>query len=79
MKARNGGKGMTDEQVKVFIDRYIPGYHFFGDGITVGGMNPRSGESVRPPWLRSKQAEGDEEQRGGRLLTVVIGEERCIS
>lgn len=69
---------MTDEQVKVFIDRYIPGYHFFGDGITVGGTDPRSGKPVRPPWLRSKHAEGDEEQGDGRLLKVVIGEEREV-
>lgn len=58
MKARNGGKGMTDEQVKVFIDRYIPGYHFFGDGIIAGGTDPRSGKPIRPPWLRSEQDGG---------------------
>ncbi|ETW74890.1 hypothetical protein HETIRDRAFT_14326, partial [Heterobasidion irregulare TC 32-1] len=33
MKDKNGGQGMSDEQVKAFVDRYIPGYHFFGDGI----------------------------------------------
>ncbi|KAK7045540.1 hypothetical protein VNI00_007372 [Paramarasmius palmivorus] len=47
MKARNGGKGMTDAAVKLFsvfnsfVDRYIPGYVFFGDGVTngYGGAN----------------------------------------
>ncbi|KAJ7076827.1 P-loop containing nucleoside triphosphate hydrolase protein [Mycena belliarum] len=36
MKARNGGKGMSDAGVKAFVDRYIPGYIFFGDGPTIG-------------------------------------------
>jgi len=31
MKATNGGRGMSDENVKAFVDRYIPGYVFFGD------------------------------------------------
>ncbi|THV05136.1 P-loop containing nucleoside triphosphate hydrolase protein [Dendrothele bispora CBS 962.96] len=43
MKASNGGKGMTDSAVKLFVDRYIPGYVFFGDGISRGYV----GES---PW-----------------------------
>ncbi|KAF9469977.1 P-loop containing nucleoside triphosphate hydrolase protein [Collybia nuda] len=31
MKASNGGRGMSDDAVKGFVDRYIPGYVFFGD------------------------------------------------
>ncbi|PPQ98393.1 hypothetical protein CVT24_004072 [Panaeolus cyanescens] len=31
MKLSNGGRGMTDTEVKLFVDRYIPGYVFFGD------------------------------------------------
>ncbi|KAF8161277.1 P-loop containing nucleoside triphosphate hydrolase protein [Crassisporium funariophilum] len=31
MKAHNGGRGMTDAAVRSFVDRYIPGYIFFGD------------------------------------------------
>ncbi|TFK74004.1 P-loop containing nucleoside triphosphate hydrolase protein [Pluteus cervinus] len=34
MKARNGGRGMSDQEVKLFVDRYIPGYVFFGEGVT---------------------------------------------
>ncbi|KAJ7287232.1 P-loop containing nucleoside triphosphate hydrolase protein [Mycena rebaudengoi] len=45
MKARNGGKGMSDSGVKAFVDRYIPGYVFFGDGPTVGF------ESQSPRWI----------------------------
>ncbi|BGP42018.1 hypothetical protein JCM10449v2_006015 [Rhodotorula kratochvilovae] len=33
MKAKNGGIGMTDEQVKHFIARYMPGYELFLRGI----------------------------------------------
>ncbi|PFH52122.1 hypothetical protein AMATHDRAFT_140877 [Amanita thiersii Skay4041] len=31
MKAMNGGRGMSDKSVKTFVDRYIPGYVFFGE------------------------------------------------
>ncbi|KAF8911481.1 P-loop containing nucleoside triphosphate hydrolase protein [Gymnopilus junonius] len=31
MKALNGGRGMSDAVVKSFVDRYIPGYVFFGN------------------------------------------------
>ncbi|THH03388.1 hypothetical protein EW145_g6294 [Phellinidium pouzarii] len=50
MKAKNGGKGMTDEQVKRFIDRYIPGYLFFSDGIEHGYID-KSGFRHLPRWL----------------------------
>ncbi|SPO23339.1 uncharacterized protein UTRI_02017 [Ustilago trichophora] len=33
MKAANGGMGMTDDGVKAFVDRYMPGYHLFLDTI----------------------------------------------
>ncbi|GAA5873695.1 hypothetical protein JCM1840_003005 [Sporobolomyces johnsonii] len=33
MKAKNGGIGMSDEQVKTFIARYMPGYELFLCGI----------------------------------------------
>jgi len=38
MKAANGGLGMTDEQVKRFVDRYVPGYLFWLD--TIEKRNP---------------------------------------
>ncbi|KAF7321589.1 hypothetical protein MKEN_00679900 [Mycena kentingensis (nom. inval.)] len=43
MKALNGGRGMDDIAVKRFVDRYIPGYVFFGDGPEIGfnGVVPR--------------------------------------
>ncbi|KAJ7686470.1 hypothetical protein B0H17DRAFT_1013424 [Mycena rosella] len=50
MKAHNGGKGMSDAAVKAFVDRYIPGYVFFGDGPTIGfeSRQPRwTGKSLR--------------------------------
>lgn len=36
MMSQNGGTGMTDEQVKVFVDRYLPGYELWMDGIKTG-------------------------------------------
>ncbi|EPQ55098.1 P-loop containing nucleoside triphosphate hydrolase protein [Gloeophyllum trabeum ATCC 11539] len=65
MKAKNGGKGMSDEAVKAFVDRYIPGYVFFQDGVTEGYLNPATGERVAPQWV-------------GKGLRVLIGEERQV-
>lgn len=31
MKSKNGGKGMNDEEVHKFVERYMPGYELFGD------------------------------------------------
>ncbi|CAL1711373.1 unnamed protein product [Somion occarium] len=50
MKAANGGRGMTDAQVEAFIDRYIPGYVFFGDGVTKGELQS-DGSRHPPPWI----------------------------
>ncbi|KAF9243149.1 hypothetical protein BU15DRAFT_86551 [Melanogaster broomeanus] len=49
MKANNGGRGMTDEQVKTFVDRYIPGYVFFGDGVRKRAQE-EEGQGQLPPW-----------------------------
>ena len=57
-----------------FVDRYIPGYHFFGDGIIAGGSDPTSGSALHPPWLTSTER-GD---RPASLLRVMIGEERQV-
>lgn len=32
-----------------FVDRYIPGYVFFGDGVTEG-YEESPGSRTRPPW-----------------------------
>ncbi|KAJ3936986.1 MAG: P-loop containing nucleoside triphosphate hydrolase protein [Lentinula lateritia] len=71
MKARNGGKGMTDEAVKLFVDRYIPGYIFFGDGIFrgyVGCLGAEKKDMTRfaaPRWL-------------GRSLRIGVNEKREV-
>ncbi|KAL1745054.1 P-loop containing nucleoside triphosphate hydrolase protein [Schizophyllum fasciatum] len=52
MKAKNGGKGMTDDAVKKFVDRYIPGYVFFSDGVTEGAIGTFEGADTaltQPP------------------------------
>ena len=33
MKSQNGGRGMTDEQVHGFVERYMPGYELWREGI----------------------------------------------
>lgn len=45
-----------------FVDRYIPGYVFFGDGVT-DGYEETSGTRKLPPW-------------SGRALRIVIGKNR---
>ncbi|KAK7691750.1 hypothetical protein QCA50_005151 [Cerrena zonata] len=64
MKAKNGGRGMTDEQVEAFIDRYIPGYVFFGDGVTQGELG-EDGSRRPPPWI-------------GKGLCIQIDENRDV-
>ncbi|KAI0251138.1 P-loop containing nucleoside triphosphate hydrolase protein [Lactifluus subvellereus] len=54
MKAKNNGQGMTDEQVKLFVDRYIPGYHFFGASIVAGGYDEQTGLRLSPPWMKDE-------------------------
>ncbi|WWD15778.1 hypothetical protein CI109_100201 [Kwoniella shandongensis] len=46
MKANNGGKGMTDEQVQKFVERYMPGYELWKEGIFVQGT-PWESKSLR--------------------------------
>lgn len=86
MKARNGGKGLTDVQVKScanslpyytfalrcspsrFIDRYIPGYVFFSEGIQNGYVDIRSSldqEDKQPKWK-------------GNGLKLILDEERAL-
>ncbi|KAH9942188.1 P-loop containing nucleoside triphosphate hydrolase protein [Epithele typhae] len=62
MKALNGGKGMTDGQVEAFVDRYIPGYVLFNEGV-VNGWVDNTGTQQTPPWI-------------GRGLRVQIGGDR---
>ncbi|OCH86087.1 P-loop containing nucleoside triphosphate hydrolase protein [Obba rivulosa] len=64
MKASNGGRGMTDAQVEAFVDRYIPGYVFFGDGVSDGYVDA-NGERKLPPWC-------------GHGLRIQIGENREV-
>ncbi|KLO17683.1 P-loop containing nucleoside triphosphate hydrolase protein [Schizopora paradoxa] len=68
MKAKNGGKGLTDEQVKTFIDRYIPGYVFFLEGIQNGLIDPSStsdDQDKQPKWK-------------GNGLKVTLDEDRAL-
>lgn len=46
MKAQNGGRGMTDEQIHAFVERYMPGYELFGDGVTAS-QAPWKGRLLR--------------------------------
>ncbi|KAH8115343.1 P-loop containing nucleoside triphosphate hydrolase protein [Phellopilus nigrolimitatus] len=62
MKAQNGGKGMADAQVKTFVDRYIPGYVFFAEGIERGYVDA-SGERRLPRWLGSGLKAAIDEER----------------
>lgn len=46
MKASNGGKGMSDEQVHAFVERYMPGYELWKNGIW-DGIQPWAGRGLR--------------------------------
>ena len=47
-----------------FVDRYIPGYVFFGDGVTEG-YEESPGRRKLPPW-------------SGRAMRIVIGKSREV-
>ncbi|KAK0212535.1 P-loop containing nucleoside triphosphate hydrolase protein [Desarmillaria ectypa] len=64
MKASNGGKGMSDDAVKLFVDRYIPGYVFFGQGVTEGFADADG--PCLPPWL-------------GNGLRIIVDEKRQVT
>ncbi|KZO96172.1 P-loop containing nucleoside triphosphate hydrolase protein [Calocera viscosa TUFC12733] len=66
MKAKNGGMGMSDAQVKAFVDRYLPGYYYFSDGVAHGyDVPPQEGKQPTTPWA-------------GSGLRVVIDRERNV-
>ncbi|KAG8708763.1 hypothetical protein FRC09_001042 [Ceratobasidium sp. 395] len=46
MKLKNGGRGMTDEQVHNFVARYMPGYELFQDTIELPS-NPWHGRGIK--------------------------------
>ncbi|CAE6452235.1 unnamed protein product [Rhizoctonia solani] len=46
MKLKNGGRGMTDEEVHDFVARYMPGYELFQDTIELQS-NPWIGHGLK--------------------------------
>lgn len=46
MKKANGGKGMSDEQVHAFVERYMPGYELWKEGVW-GNERPWAGKGLR--------------------------------
>ncbi|KAI9455646.1 P-loop containing nucleoside triphosphate hydrolase protein [Russula earlei] len=76
MKAKNDGQGMTDEQVKMFVDRYIPGYHFFLGGVTTGGYDQRTGSRLIPPWLQDEPSPPSWKHPPARCLRMIIDQNR---
>jgi len=64
MKARNGGRGMSDAGVKSFVDRYIPGYVFFGDSLSPAAFHGHVLEGLK--WL-------------GKGLTLFLDESRTVT
>lgn len=55
MKAKNGGVGMTDEQVKDFIARYMPGYELWLANVTEGD-NPWRGRGLQIQLNKAREA-----------------------
>ena len=50
-----------------FVDRYIPGYVFFGDGV-IDGFVDATGERRLPPWIgHGVQIEIDERREVVRV------------
>lgn len=60
MKAANGGRGMTDEQVQSFVKRYLPGYELWGEGVR-GEDNPWKGNGLALVFDQERQVDRLEE------------------
>jgi D-glycerate 3-kinase len=55
---------IVDNIMSSFVDRYIPGYVFFGDGVTKGLSSGEGTETKQlPSWI-------------GKGLSVTIGDDR---
>ena len=54
MKAKNGGRGMTDEQVYAFVERYMPGYELWKEGIWSNDA-PWAGRALRMYFGRGRE------------------------
>jgi pantothenate kinase-related protein Tda10 len=44
MKQRTGGKGMSDDEVERFVDRYMSGYELYAGGVDGVGIQPSNGK-----------------------------------
>ncbi|KAB8303220.1 hypothetical protein EYC80_004667 [Monilinia laxa] len=60
---REKGTGMTDEQVKIFVDAYYPAYELYLDGVREGIF---------------KEAATREEEWKGKQLRLVVGKDRRV-
>ncbi|PPQ64947.1 hypothetical protein CVT26_015667 [Gymnopilus dilepis] len=65
MKSLNGGRGMSDEAVKSFVDRYIPGYVFFGKA----GLIQESGQGSTTRSRKGMVLTLDEDRRVVSIAT----------
>lgn len=59
---REKGTGMTDEQVKIFVDGYYPAYELYLDGVREGVFKGKNSE----------------EEWKGKQLRLVVGKDRRV-
>ena len=56
-----------------FVGRYIPGYHFLGEGVTTGGYDEKTGSHLIPPWMLNEP-----QSTPAKCLRIIIDEERGV-
>lgn len=59
MKEKNGGKGMSDEQVHKFVERYMPSYELWAGGVLSPDV-PWAGRVVRLRYGKDREVMGVE-------------------
>lgn len=63
---KHKGSGMTDEQVRTFVDGYFPSYELYVEGLRGGVFRPLKGEDRAGDWE-------------GRQLRLAVGRDRKVN
>ena len=71
------GSGMTDEQVREFVDGYYPSYELYVEGLRAGVFRTMEGEKADVE-AAGEGEDGGKQQWQGRQLRLMVGRDRKV-